>query len=255
MSEESRTQRRPERPDRPTTIDILSEAIGRVRRDPALAVPFALAGVVLTVVDWLRLWDPIPARTVEGLSSGTISVTFHVYPTAAQRTARSIGALVDLKSQYLAWAIGLELLAILALGVAGWYTLARATGVDPSIRGLGSYLGFVVVVQAAFRLFGTFGDLGPFWGLVLLVVVLSAMVRLFVAPAFVARGDGLSAAARQSAAVTTGRVIVVGSLVVAFGLATWLLGSVPVVGAFLSGALVAPIHAVSIAILVESRQA
>ena len=251
MSANSRTRNGPEEPERPTTTTIVSEAVARIRRDPTLAVPFAIASVVLTVVDWLRLQDPVPTRTVEGLSSGTVSVTFHVYPTAAQRTARSFGALVDLKLPYLAWAIGLELLAVLAVGIAGWYTLARVTGVDLSLRGLWSYLGFVVVVQAAFRLFGLFGDLGPFWGIVLLVVVLSAMVRLFVVPAFVAAGDNLSTAGRRSAAVTTGMGIFVGALVVVFGLATWLLGSVPLVGAFLSGTLVAPVHAVTIALLVE----
>ena len=251
MSANPRTRNGPEEPERPTTTGIVSETVARIRRDPTLAVPFAIASVVLTVVDWLRLQDPIPARTVEGLSGGTVSVTFHVYPTAAQRTARSFGALVDLKLQYLAWAIGLELLAILAIGVAGWYTLTRVTGVDLSLRGLGSYLSFAVAIQAAFRLFGLLGNLGPFWGIVFLVVVLSAMVRLFVAPAFVAAGDNLSTAGRRSAAVTRGRGIGVGVLVVAIGLATWLFGSVPVVGALLSGTLVAPVHAVTIALLVE----
>ena len=236
--------------DRPMATAVVSEAVARIRRDPALVAPFAVASAVLAGVDWLRLHDPVPTRLAEGLSSGTISVTFHVYPTAAGQSTLPLGALVDLKLPYLAWAVGLELIAVLTVGVAGWYTLARAANLELS-GGLGTYLGFVVAVQAAFRVLGSFGELGLVVGLVLLLVVLSAMVRLFVAPLFVVAGDDLSTASRRSASATAGVGVMVGFLVVLYGLATWMLGSVPHVGILLSGTLVAPVHAVTIVVVSE----
>lgn len=233
----------------PPAVAIVPEAVARIRRDPALVVPFAVASAVLAGVDLLRLHDPVPTRLGEGLSGGTVSITFHVYPTAARQTALPLAALVDLKLPYLAWAVGLELVAILAVGVAGWYTLARAADLELSLRGLGTYLGFVVAIRAAFQVLGTVGNLGLLLGVVLFVVVLSAMVRLFLAPLFVAAGDDLTTAGRRSASATTGLGVVVGFLVVLFGLATWLLGSVPHVGVLLSGTLVAPVHAVTIVVV------
>lgn len=251
MSDDSPARHSAGRTDRPTATGVVSEAVARIRRDPALVVPFAVASAVLAGLDWLRLHDPVPTRLVEGLSSGTVSITFHVYPTAARQTALPLAALVDLKLPYLAWAVGLELLAVLAVGVAGWYTLARAANRGLSLGGLGTYLGLVVAVQAAFRVLGSLGDLGPVVGVVLLVVVLSAMVRLFVAPLFVVAGDDLSTASRRSASATTGMGFLVGFLVVLYGFATWALGSVPSVGVLLTGTLVAPVHAVTIVVVSE----
>ena len=237
--------------NRPTVSGVVAESVARVWRDPMLVVPFAVASAVLAGIDWLRLHDPIPTRLVESLSSGTVSVTFHIYPTGAQQTGLPLGSLVDLKLPYLAWAVGLELAGLLAVGIAGWYTLARAANLKLSVGALGSYLGFVVAVQAAFRLLGLLDGLGPIIGLILIIAVVFAFVRLFVVPALLVAGEGLSAARRQSARLTSGVGMTVGLLVLLYGLSVWALGSVPLVGTLLSGTVVAPIHAVTIVVLFE----
>lgn len=241
----------------------LSAATARIRRDPALVLPFFVAGIVLIVVDWARRRDPLPTLVSGGGEGKTISVEFAGYPTGVPETARSLEALVDLKLPYLAWGIGLEAFALLIVAVAGSVTIARAledrSGVthartEPlSIRRVPAYFGLVVLFSAAARLLGSLGDLGLILGIPLLVVVFVAMVRLFVAPAFVVTGAGPVAALRRSARATRGSGWSIAALVLAFGLAAWLLTLVPLpyAGTVLSSALVASVHAVAVAVVRE----
>ncbi|WP_458207824.1 hypothetical protein [Haladaptatus sp. NG-SE-30] len=239
-----------------TTTGLLREAVGRLGRDPTLLVPFFVAGVVLGIVDWLRRIDPIPTTVSDSLRESGVTVTFLLYPTGTETTGLRLAALVDLKFRYLLWAVGLELLALLAVGIAGWLTFTRAMDAERTMdltrNGLASYLGFIVVIQSSFRLLGLFDGLG--WvTLVVLVGLLAAFVRLFVAPALVATGVGIRTAVTRSARLTTGEGVTVFGLVLAIGFSAWILGSIPVVGAFVSALLVAPVHAISIVVFLESR--
>lgn len=76
-------------------------------------------------------------------------------------------------------------------------------------------------------------------------------VRLFLVPAAVVAGDGVIGTVRESNRRARGHGWTVLGLVLLFGIATWLLGAVPRVGALLSTALVAPVHAVAAAVLYE----
>ncbi len=114
-----------------------------------------------------------------------------------------------------------------------------------------AYLGLVVLFDAGGRLFGSLGDIGLFFGIPLLVAVLYALVRFFVAPAFAVTGSGPIAALRHSARLTRGSGRSIFVLVLSLGLAAWLLSIVPYAGPVVSSALVAPTHAVATAVARE----
>ncbi|UPW00155.1 hypothetical protein M0R88_16780 [Halorussus gelatinilyticus] len=264
---------------------VLRESVGRIVADPWLAVPFLVAGVVLTGVDWLRVHDPVPTTAPELVGDVTVGVAYRFYPTGLRAAGTRPAALVDLETGYLAWTLGLELAAFLAVGIAGWLTLSLAmdagesgghstsgdrsgsarfdsVGFDStrfssapfdSAR-LGPYLGFVVVAHVLVGLFGLLDGLG--WlAVVGLVVYAVAAVRLFAAPALVVGGSGVRGAMRRSRWRAVGEGATVFGLVVLFGLGAWLLGSVPVVGPAASTALVAPIHAVATVVFAERTRA
>ncbi|WP_255168852.1 hypothetical protein [Natrononativus amylolyticus] len=235
---------------------VLSAALARLRRNPTLLVPFALAGIVLAVIDVLRSRDPIPALISGGLGEGTIHLEFVGYPTATSRTLLPLEALVGLELPYLAWGLGLHLLSLLAIGVAGVLTLTALLDGEMHLGPLPSYLGLVVGLDLAGRLLGSIGSvqgMGLF-GLVPLALLLFVLVWLFPAPGLVVAGASPWTAVRRSGAWIRGDGWTALGLVLALGLGAWLLGSVPIAGAFLTGALVAPIHAAAIASLFEHRR-
>ena len=240
-----------------TVGDTLSAALARLRDDPLLAVPFALAGVVLSLLDWLRELDPIPTVAAGGARETTVGLEFQGYPTGAPATARRVGALIDLEPSSLGWAVGLELVALLAVAVAGWYTIVRAAALERTARGLASYVGFVVLIVAAGRLLGSIGDVtlpgltGLAVFLLVILVVLVAFARLFLAPGLAVAGSTPPRAIRRSVQLTGGSTGPLVVLVLLYGLAAWLLGSVPQVGALVSSAVVAPVHALSIVVVLE----
>lgn len=237
----------------------LSPAVARLRREPALLVPFIVAGLVLTLLDRLRRWDPIP--TLVPGSDASIGVDYVGYPTGTPETVRSLAALVDLKPPYLVWAVGLESLALAAVAIAGTVTIARtlAVGDGWGWRGWGrrslAYLGLVALFEAIGRAVGAVGDVGIVLGVVLAVPLFAAFVRFFLAPAFVVTGAGATTALVRSARATRGIGWRLLAIVVCFGLATWLLGLVPLVGTVLSTAIVGPVHAVTTATVRGERAA
>ena len=249
-----------DREGRLTTSSVFDRAVARVRVNPSLLLPFVLAGIVLTVLDRLRLRDPVPTveRAPIGIDEITVQFGYVGYPTGVPGTSRRLDAVVDLEVPYLLWAVGLEVVALVAVAAAGWYTIARAADAEPTAKGFGSYLGLIVLFTVALWALGSIGDvapLGPF-GLVvalgLLVVVLLVFIRLFLAPALAALGEPLRSAIGRSYRLTGGHELALAGLVVTYGLLAWLIGAVPYVGAFTSTVTVAVIHAVSTVIALES---
>jgi len=230
-------------------------ALEQFRRDPALLLPFLVAGVCLAVLDWLRRLDPLPTRPAvqNGVS---ITVAYTGYPTGTPETARALESLVDLKLPSLVWGIGLEAVAVLVIAAAGTVTIARALPEDRGAttgRRLLAYGGLVVLFDGAFRVLASFidGDVGLVFGLVLIVPLFAVFARLFAAPAAVVTGSGPVTALRQSAPATRGHGWTILALVIGFGLAAWLLGRVPRAGTVVSTALVGSLHAVTVAALWE----
>lgn len=229
----------------------IADAVPRLRRDPALLVPFTAAGLVLALLDRLRRWDPIP--TLVTGDDVSIGIEYAGYPTGVPDTIRPLGALVDLKLPYLAWGVGLEALALAVVAAAGTVTIARTLEVGDGWdwprwgRRWLAYLGLIVLFDAVGRAVGSLGDVGPVVGAVLAVPLSAAFVRFFLAPAFVVTGSGPVAALARSARATRGIGWRLLALVVGFGLAAWLLGLVPYVGTALSVALVGSTLAVTMA--------
>ncbi|MDS0223734.1 hypothetical protein NDI54_20540 [Haloarcula sp. S1AR25-5A] len=241
-----------------STLDVLTSALGRIRRDPVLAVPFAVVGVLVALGDWLRQHDPIPMASTDALSQ-SVSIKYAVFPQGTARTVRHVGALIDLKPRYLLWAVGLEILVPLAVGIAGWLTIARVLDTDTRPRALSRYLIALAAFVSLPQLFGGFSaDISNLLlGLVLFAMVLFVLTRLFLFPALLVTGSGFIRALRQSYHRSHGQGMTIAGLIIVIGLAYWGLATVPVAGGFLSTAVVAPIHAVAIGIVfsVDSHSA
>ncbi|OAQ53902.1 hypothetical protein HTG_06435 [Natrinema mahii] len=230
---------------------ILRATIVRIRRDPVLVVPYAVAGVLVALADWLRQWDPLPATTPDSLGQ-MISVQYSIIPQGTPRTIRRIGAFIDLQSPYLVGAVALELLVVLALGIAGWVTITRALNAERRLDSLARYLGLLSVISLLPQLFGSpsleIGSL-PLGALAIVVAALVG-IHLFLFPGFLVVGQSLATALGKSVREPRGRRWPVLLLIVLFGFTSWALAQVPVAGGFLSTAVVAPVQAVSIAVLI-----
>lgn len=235
----------------PTTIGALYRSVGRhVRRNPALVVPFVVAGLLVALADRVRQWDPIPVATPRSFEQ-TLSVQYSVFPSGTARTGRELGALLDLHLSYFLGAVALELLVPLVIGVAGWVTIVRTVDADYRLDSLARYLGCFLAVALISLVVGSSNvgiDSAPV-GILAIVVVSLLGVRLFLLPGFVARGARLTTAVTRSVRQSRGNGWLLFSLIVVFGLTSWGFAQISVVGGLLSTAIVAPIHAVSIATL------
>ncbi|MCU4802598.1 hypothetical protein OB920_19725 [Halobacteria archaeon HArc-gm2] len=235
------------------TRTVLGAVWARVRRDPPLLIPFAVTGLILALADVLRTRDPIPIEPTAALDQ-TVTVQFSLYPSGTARTARGVGALVDLETPYLLRGVGIELAVPLAVGVAGWLTITRVLDGQRRLDALARYLCLPVVLSVAPRLLGSpTVDVGLSVGLVVLLAVSFVSVRLFLVPAFLATGLGFGAAIRNSASRSRGQGWTLFGLILVLGIGSWALATVPIAGAFLSTAIVAPVHAVAMAVVLDRR--
>lgn len=231
----------------------LSIALTRLRRDPWLFVPFFIAGLFLSFSDWLRYYDPIPIVRREILTNGQLTVEFVGYPTGISQTSMLFESLISLKLPYLIWGLGLQLLVLIVITAAGMRTITRTLSVDMSLRAGVRFLIFVLALDLLYRVLGSIDflqDMGLF-GIVILVPFFYVFVRLFAVPGLLAMGETLSSAVRQSSAVTQGRGWSVFGLILLFGIGSWLMAAIPNIGTILSTTIVAPLHAVVIAIFLE----
>lgn len=228
-----------------TTAGLLRAGWRRLRADPRALVPFLLAGVVLATANRLRRRDPVPVVTPERLQDGHLAVAYAVFPTGVAGYDTPVGALFGLKWAYLAWTLGVGAAAVGAIAVAGALTISR---LDASAAGSRAGPARYAAVVAVLWGLGSLGRVEfdgalVLFGLLVLPLALFAFVRLFAVPVSLVRGRGVAAAVRESDRRVRGHGWTVFGLVLAVGLANFLLGSVPVAGPLLSTALVAPIHA------------
>lgn len=233
----------------------LSVALSRLRDDPALFAPFLLVGIVRTVVDWLHRRDPIPTleRTGLGTDGIDIQVEFVGYPTGIGQTRRPLESLIGLEPHYLGWGLALYALPLVAVTVAGAVTMARAMDRPVRFEDVTSLFGFVVALDLLQRLLGSIDVLQGMglWGLVPLAIYFALFVRLFLVSGLLVAGRPLRPALRESGRFVDGRGWSLFVLLLAIGLSAWLLSLPPVVGPVLSSALVAPVHAVAIVVILE----
>lgn len=243
------------RPADGRSTGVLSTAFARLRRDPWLFVPFVVAGVMLSVGDWLRHRDPIPVIGREGLRDGQLTVEFAGYPKGVSQTSVPLESLIGLELPYLVWGIGAQSMALIVICAAGVVTIARTLAVGADLRAGVRYLAFVVGLDLFYRVLGSisvFQGMGVF-GIVLLVALLYVFVRLFFVPGFLVTGETLSSAIHRSVAMSRKNGWSVCGLVLLFGIGVWFVAAVPYFGTLLSASLVAPVHAVVIAVFLEQR--
>lgn len=236
--------------DDPTIL----EATGsRLRDDPTLWLPFFLAGCLALVADLFRERDPLPAAT--GLEESTLHASYAIYPTGTFVTERPLGALVDLQSQLLGYALALEFVTLAAIVIAGWETMRRAS--DGSVRwrrllvyasGVG-LLTLCIKVAAAVGLEYSTDHL--LIGLALLAGLLFVAVRLFLVPATLLREGGVLRPIGTSWRSSRGHETVIAGIVLLVGIGSWTLAHVPVVGSLCSTTVAGTIHAVSLVVAHE----
>jgi hypothetical protein len=231
-----------------TIETVLRFVFTRLRRNPVLAAPFIVAGLLVSLADWLRKHDPVSFVTPETLGD-TFSIQYSMIPMGTARTARNVGALVDLRVPYFVGAAGLELLVWVGLGVAGWLTFSRALGVKRRLDALARYLAVSGLLAALSLVAGSSSVSVDSLPIMALTVFIYAFVSasLFLFPGSLVTGKSIPAGLLESVRASRGNRWTLFGLVVVLGLAYGTLAKVPVAGGFLSTAVVAPVHAVSFA--------
>ncbi len=241
----------------PEQPHILSSAVSRLSRNPVLFGPFLVAGVVLTLADWLRRRNPIPTlERTHPLENGIdITLEFAGYPTGVPQTTHALESLLGLELPYLLYGLGLFLAPLVAVAVAGVLTMGWAMERPPDrwIAACTRLFGFALGVDLTFRFLDSseiVESMGLF-GLIPLVFFLFLLVRLFVVPGALVAGHSIPGAVAESSRLTAGRGWPVFGLILLFGLSGWALASVSSLGTLLTTALIAPVHALTIVTLRE----
>lgn len=235
-----------------TVWTVLRAVATDIRRHPRWVVPFTIAGVIVAIADWIRRLDPIPMVVPDSFRE-TLSVQYSLVPTGTQRTIRAADALVNLRLPYFVGAIALELTVVVAVVVAGYYTLRWALAPDTGRTGFVRYGVLVTVVEFLPQWLGTahytFANL--LVGLVAIVLFMVLAVRLFLVPGFIVAGHSFRNALGLSRRRSYGIGWTLAGLVVILGLSSWGLARIPVAGGLLSMAIVAPVHAIAVGRLIQ----
>jgi hypothetical protein len=232
-----------------STATLFAGALRRIRAHPRAILALLIAGSVVTGIDWLRLHDPIPSIGYRGIQEGHLSVLFGVVVTVFSRVTVPLSALVGLKPQWFAWAIGLKLLGFVVVAGAGAYALSRLLQVPLTTAATLRYAGVVAFLQVGPGNIQFTGG-GLLLAIPLLVLVLFLFLRLFALPGLLVAGYSITSALRQSWRRTKGHGRSLFAVVVLLGILNHLLLSVPVVGP-LGSAVVAVLHAGTVAVFLH----
>lgn len=228
-------------------ITLFAGARRRIWEHPRAVFALLFAGSVVIGIDWLRLHDPIPSVGFSGVQDGHFSILFSIVVTVFSRSTVPPSALIDLKSQWLVWAIGLELLGLVAVVGASVYALARLLQVPLTTTATLRYAGIVVLLGFGPNVnFDSGGVLTILIVIPLIAVFLFLLVRLFAFPGLLIAKDSIRTALRQSWRRTKGHGRSLFVVVIILGILNHLLTSVSVIGP-LGSAVVAVLHAGTIA--------
>ncbi len=233
---------------------VLRTAGARIRRDPVLVVPFAVAGLLVALADWLRERDSLPVAEPDWFGR-TFSVQYSPFPAGTARTARPVDALVDLHLRHLLAGVALELVVFIAVGLAGWLTITRALDAERRPGQLARYFGFLSAVAVVPRLLGSPSiEVGSLLvGVLVLFVGAFVLVRLFLVPGLLAAGHRFTTALTESRRRSRGAEWSLFWVIVTLGLASWGLARVPLAGGFLSTAVVGSVHAGVLAVVLRGN--
>jgi len=232
-----------DRPRAPaSTSSLLTDAGRLLRANPRVFAGFVLAGVVVTVVDALRRGDPVPTVGFVGLLDGDISVTFGLVARITPHASTPLSALASLRTPWLLWTAGLELLRTGAVVGAGVYGFARLLETTPSPATVLRYL----VVFWGLALLSFEADVGLLLGIPLLILFFAVLVRLVAFPALLVSGSSITGALSQSWYRTAGDGWALFGVVFVVGSANHALASVPTVGP-VGSALAAAVQVAAVA--------
>ncbi len=231
-----------------SAIALVIGAYRRLRTIPRALAVLVLAGLVMTGIGWLRLYDPIPIVGYVGILDGRFSVLFSPPVVIYSPTNTLFSSLVGLKPQWLAWAIGLELLEVAVVVWASAYVLARLLQRPLTTAAVVRYAGLVALFQLGLGVH--IEGAGLLVAIPAFLIWMFVLVRLFALPGLLIAGKSVRIALRHSWRRTTGHgwslVVVVGLL----GLMSHLAMSVPLVGP-LGTALVASLHAGAVVVFLD----
>jgi len=235
---------------RPWTL--VGTSLRRLRERPLLLLPFALVGLLSTLVDALRFADPVPVRVQSWPPRGLLHVDVLVFPGGSRVAGVAPGALLGLPTAPFARIVALSAapLAAAALATGVTVTVARY-GVPTSWRdvpwlGLGRLLAYAAGLYAVATLLAVLAALHPFAGIAATTLLFVLAVRLFVAPPLVVLGgEAPLSAAFESNRRTRSNDVSLLVFVVLARFASHALVSVPHVGAMLSVTVVGSVYAVA----------
>lgn len=230
-----------------SAVTLFSRARRRIREQPRVILALLFAGSIVTGIDWLRLHDPIPSVGFSGIQDGHFAILFSTVVTIFSRATVPLSALVGLKPQWLAWAVGLELLGFVAVVGAGAYALARLLQVPLTTTATLRYAGIVLLLRFLPSINIDGGMMATILiGIPLFAVSLFLLVRLFALPGRLIAGDSIRSALRRSWHRTNGHSRSLFVVIITLGILNHLLTSVPVIGP-LGSAVGAVLHAGTIA--------
>lgn len=231
-----------------STVALVTGAYYRLRTTPHVVITMVLAGLVVAGIDWLRLHDPIPTSGYVGIQDGQLAVLLSLPVMVFSRTSVSLSAFVGLKPQWLAWAIGLELLAFIVVVGASAYVLARLLQRPLTTAAVMRYAALVGLFQFGPRIH--LENAGLLVGVPIFIIWVFVLVRLFTLPGLLIAEKPVRAALRDSWHHTTGHGWSLVALIGLLGLLSHLGMSIPLVGP-LGSALIASLHAGTIAVFLD----
>lgn len=226
---------------------LLSAALTRLRRRPRLLAPFLLAGVVGALADLVRFADPVPVQLQTFPHRGLAHVTLLVFPDGTRVAGLSPGTLLGLRPVYLAELAALWGVSVAASVAATALTVAGVAGLpwrDLHRERLLGLVGYALGVHVVTTLLVVVGSLHALAGLFAVLVVLGVVSRLFVCPPLVVlRGRSVPEAVRESYRRTPPNLSIP-AFVLALGVVSYALASVPAFAPALSpvfGTVLSPV--------------
>lgn len=231
---------------------LLGRSLQFLRRQPRLFVPFLLVGLVNSVLGFVHRYDPIPTTHPERLTDGTITLEFAGYPAGIRESNILLEPVLGLTLPYLLWATLAYFVPLVLFSLAGSYVITQILGISATVRGVGGFFAFVLLVDLGHRTLGSisfFQEMG-LWGIPLLALWIYVFVRLFAVPALVFRQNSLSHAIRLSSRLTSGHGVGLFGFILLFGIGNAVFVLLPAGTTLLSTSLIGTFHAAVISTFV-----
>ncbi|WP_435319594.1 hypothetical protein [Haloarchaeobius sp. TZWSO28] len=238
------------------SLEVVIDAVVTLSRDPALFVPYLLAGLVVAVIDAVQIDGPLPVDVQTVATSGLVHVRIRPFPGVVRVVHPWLGGVLGLEPWALLTTIAATGVVVAGSVLAMAVVVVRADRAASLTRQTGGRLllyalavgGAMAAVESLAHWYGF-----PATMLAVLGTLLLAM-RTFPVPVLVLRGRSLPDALARGVRLTGGHTLCTFGLVVGLGLGAHLLASpVPLldidlplaVGTLLATTVVGPVHALA----------